>query len=66
MNMGYGLGLQPQSHHFTITDQLRLETNPDLWHNSTSFVDMSGHNVVWTHPYAHPQHIMVVKYLIYI
>ena len=26
-----------------------------------SLVGMSGRNVVGTHPYAHPQHIMVVK-----
>jgi hypothetical protein len=27
---------------------------------------MSNHNVVGTHPYAHPQHIKVVKHLLYI
>jgi len=126
----YGLGLQPQSPHFTITYQLRLaqicseipkawstwaairwcghihmhihsisrlsntfyiynmdlrwiwvgstasitsfhhdisaETCPDLWQNSNSLVDMSGRKVVWTHPYAHPQHIKIVKHLLYI
>jgi hypothetical protein len=41
-------------------------TFPDLWQNSTSSVNMSGHNVVWTHPYAHQKHIMVVKHLLYI
>ena len=27
---------------------------------------MSGHNMVGTHPYAHPQHIKVVKHLLYV
>jgi len=29
-------------------------------------VGMGGHNVVGRHPYAHPQHIKVLKHLIYI
>ncbi len=45
---------------------ISAETCPDLWQNSTSSVNMSGRSVVWTHPYAHPQHIMVVKHLLYI
>jgi len=43
---------------------ISAETCPDLWQNSKSLVDMSGHNVVWTHPYAHPQHVKVVKHLL--
>jgi len=45
---------------------ISAETCPDLWQNSKSLVDMSGNKVVWTHPYAHPQHVKVVKHLIYI
>ena len=126
----YGLGLQPQSPHFTITYQLgvaqisikiptawsawaaitwwghihmhihsiwRLSNTfciydidvrwkgigstasitafhhelmgvgcPDFKQNSNSLVGMSGRNVVGTHPYAHLQHIKVVKHLLYI
>ena len=38
---------------------------PDFSQNSKSLVGMSGCNVVGTHPYAHQQHIMIVKHLIY-
>ena len=59
MNMGwvYSLNHRFSSSHITC---------PDLWQNSKSLVGMSNHNVVGTHPYAHPQHIKVVKHLIYI
>jgi hypothetical protein len=38
----------------------------DFYQNSNSLVGMSGRNVVRTHPYAHPQHMKVVKHLLYI
>ena len=55
------------NHHFLPSHTISsAETCPDLWQNSTSLVGMGGRNVVGTHPYAHPQHIKDVKYLIYI
>jgi len=41
-------------------------SSPDFWQNSKSLVGMSNHSVVGTCPYAHPQHIKVVKHLLYI
>ena len=52
------------NHHFS--SHISSETCPDLWQNSTSLVNMGGHNMMGTHPYAHPQHIKVVKHIIYI
>ena len=48
----------------TFYRHISSETCPDLWQNSTSLVGMGGHNMMGTHPYAHPQHIKVVKHLI--
>ena len=58
------MGGQPQSPLFTVTYQLRLAQIcgkiPQAWSA------VGGHNVVGTHPYAHPQHIKVVKHILYI
>jgi hypothetical protein len=59
----YGLGLQPQS---PLSMSYIAWGWPDFSQNSKSLVGMSGCNVVGTHPYAHPQHIKVVKHLIYV
>ena len=32
--------------------------------NSLSLADRISRNMVWTHPYAHPQHVKVVKHLV--
>ena len=56
-----GLCLQPQSSHFTITCCL-LGVKPNSSPLSKlSLVCMSSCNVARTHPYAHPQHMKVVK-----
>ena len=60
MNMGSAASIAAFHRHISS------ETCPDLWQNSTSLIGKSGRNVVKTHPYAHPQHIKVVKHLIYI
>ena len=39
---------------------------PEFYQNSKSLVNMSSRNVVRTHPYAHPQHMKVVKLLAYV
>jgi hypothetical protein len=58
----YGLGLQPQSPQFTMSYWLWVAQT----RNSNSLVGISGRNMVGTHPHAHPQHIKVVKHLLYI
>ena len=61
MNIGWVNSLN----HY-ISPSLMGGSSPDFWQNSLSLVGMSGHSVVGTHPYSHPQHIKVVKHLIYI
>ena len=41
-------------------------SNPEFSPTSKSLVGMSSCNVVRTHPYAHPQHMKVVKHFVYV
>jgi hypothetical protein len=60
----YGLGVQPQSKHFTMSYRLGVaqisDKIPKAW---SAWAAVRGGD---TDPYAHPQHIKVVKHLIYI
>ena len=64
MNMGWIYSLKPQSPHFTmgyqlVVTQISSKIPTKAW-------CMGSRNMVGTHPYAHPQHIKVVKHLMYI
>jgi hypothetical protein len=58
-----GLVLQSQSLHFTMICCLGVTQNSSQ-SNSKSLADMSSWNVARTHPYAHPQHMAVVKHCV--
>jgi hypothetical protein len=58
------MGLKPQSRHYMVV--YHLADNQSSRKVFQSLEDGSYHNIVRTHPYAHPQHMNVVKHLSYV
>jgi hypothetical protein len=59
------MGLKPQSRHYMVIYHLLVD-NQSSRKVFQSLEDGSDHNMVWTHSYAHPQHMKVAKHLSYV
>ena len=58
------MGLWPQTPHYTDTVVKHLEEDQNLGYLSLSLVKKSSRIIIKNHPYAHPQHMNVVKHFI--